>query len=144
VNYPLTTCTQGEYDFFKKHSPYLVEKLGDHLIVTDVNDGYMARSIPLVFIFFGTKRQLQFWLRNKDLNPKHIFLATEGRRMQGLRARPYPIYFDEYWAPMGQDERIELSITHHEIWNMEDRAGSLKAVLRFLNPEDEKKWIRLA
>ena len=144
MNYPITTCTAGEYDVLKKHSPMLVDKLGDHLIVVKWEDQYLPRSMPLLFIFVGTEKQKQYWLRDKDIDPRDIVLITDMHRLQGRRGRPFPVQLDPYWAPMGPDEREATNRSNWYIQDMESKTGSLWDVVRFLHPEDEKKWIRLA
>lgn len=139
---PYTTCTSGEYVYLRSVAPSMVEKLGPALIETDEHDRI---ALPVRFIFFGSARQMQYWQRSHDIDPRNLFLAIDGRsRLQGLMGRPWPIYFDDMWVPQGTDERVMVDYTNHTVRDMESRSGSLWDVVRFLHPEDEKKWIRLA
>ncbi len=142
LNYPITTCTPGEFEYLRKWNPILVEKLGaDHLVMLD---DYHKDGLPLIFVFHGTERQRQFWLRDKDINPKHVKLVTDPGRLQGLRARVVPVSVDQFWVPMGLDERIGTASSEWYISDLRSRYGDLWDVCRYLHPEDQKRWVRLA
>ncbi|QFG13690.1 hypothetical protein PBI_SHEPARD_85 [Arthrobacter phage Shepard] len=134
-------CTPGEFDYIQKAHPQLVEKLGSHLVVTD---NHPLDSFPILFIFTGTPRQRDFWLRNKNIDPKHVRLITDYQRLQGMRARVLQVELDPLWAPMGPDERYAAAQSDWYIRDLRSRFGDLWDVVRALHPEDEKKWIRLA
>lgn len=142
LNYPYSDCTSGEFAFIKRSHPYLVQKLGLHLRVgpEKVDD-----SLPIIFVFEGTERQRDFWLRDKDIDPCHVKLLTDPGRLQGLRARVIPVHLDRFWTPLGIDERIGAISSGWYISDLRSRYGDLWDVVRFLHPEDpKKKWIRLA
>lgn len=141
LNFPYTDCTPGEFNYLKKSHPMLVQKLGLYLRVgpEKVDD-----SLPIAFVFHGTERQRQFWLRNKDIDPKHVKLITDPSRLQGLRARVIEVNIDHCWSPMGFDERIGTEYSKWYISDLRSRYGNLWDVCRFLHPEDQKRWVRLA
>jgi hypothetical protein len=133
----------GEYAFLQKLYPRLVEALGDHLVINDDQDGRDA--IPLIFVFFGTERQRLFWLRDKDIDPKHVRLALDIERLQGLRARVIPVSVDPFWHPVGIDERYRFGAAEWYIKDMESKVGSLWDVRHEVNPIPEnERWVRLA
>lgn len=142
INCLLTSCTPGEYDYLKKIHPHTVEALGEHI---DIRDAMTRDAIPLVFVFFGSERQRKFWLRDKDIEPKHVRLATDPSRLQGLRARVIPVRVDPYWQPMGIDERNAVISSDWHLRDMESKVGSLWDVRNEVNPVPEnERWIRLA
>ncbi|QGZ17290.1 hypothetical protein SEA_GIANTSBANE_86 [Arthrobacter phage Giantsbane] len=137
-------CTPGEFDYIRKAHPSLVEKLASHLVVHNEPPQQPFTSLPIVFIFTGTDRQRDYWLRDKDIDPKHIRLITDYQRLQGMRARVLQVELDPFWAPMGPDERYAAAQSDWYIRDLRSRYGDLWDVVRTLHPEDEKKWIRLA
>lgn len=143
IKYPKSFCTSGEFDFLKKKYPDLVEKLGDYLVGND-DTTVVEDALPLCFIFFGTEKQRRFWMRDKDIDPRHVRLATDYRRIQGLRARVVDVCIDPFWIPMGVDERCALQSSDWECKKLIAMFGTLHDVVRMLHPEDDKKWIRLA
>jgi hypothetical protein len=147
LNYPYTSCTAGEYVYMQNYNPHLVEALGDYLFIEREHndDPRLERSIPLLFVFHGSSRQRGFWLRNKNINPKHVHLIIEPERLQGLRARAVPVSLDPFWHPMGIGERSAALSSEHYIRDLRDRYGDLWDVRKEVNPiPDNEKWVRLA
>lgn len=142
LNFPITTCTPGEFEYIKKTHSMLIEKLGsDHLVVID---DHHRDALPLIFVFYGTERQRDFWMRDKDINPKHVRMLTDPGRLQGIRARVMPVRLDHYWTPFGIDERNAAATSEWYISDLRSRFGDLWDVCRYLHPEDQKRWVRLA
>lgn len=141
LSFPYTDCTAGEFNYIRQSHPLLVQKLGLHLRVgpEKVDD-----SLPIIFVFRGTERQRDFWLRDKDIEPKHVKLVTDPGRLQGLRARVIEVSVDHFWVPMGLDERIGTASSEWYISDLRSRYGDLWDVCRYLHPEDQKRWVRLA
>jgi len=140
---PHTVCTMAEYILLQKMRPRLVEALGTYLIPMEEMD--YSSGLPLIFVFYGTERQMQYWLLNKDIDPKHVRLITEPNRLQGLRARAIPIRIDPYWHPVGLDERVGFDSSEWYLKDMESKVGSLWDIWNQVNPVPEnERWIRLA
>ncbi|ASR84088.1 hypothetical protein SEA_TEACUP_82 [Arthrobacter phage Teacup] len=141
---PHTVCTPAEYAALKELYPRLVEGLGDYLIPRLDIFSY-ENALPLVFVFMGTEKQRKFWMRDKDLNPKHVRLVTEPAYLQGLRARAVPVRVDPYWTPLGIDERVDYAASKWYLEDMESKVGSLWDIRNQENPIPENdRWIRLA
>ncbi|UTN92084.1 hypothetical protein SEA_DARBY_80 [Arthrobacter phage Darby] len=140
---PHTVCTMAEYVVLQKMHPRLVEGLGEYLVPKD--NGSYENAVPFLFVFMGTEKQMQFWLRDKDLNPKHVRLITKPEYLQGLRARAVPVGVDPYWVPFGIDERISYNSSKWYLEDMESKVGSLWDIRNQVNPIPEgERWIRLA
>lgn len=81
-----------------------------------------AADVPVLYIFFGYKQELTRWRLEHGIAAKDTFLARDYAQMQGLRARPVPVYD---WGWMSNNIRHNIVLqAREEIYQLEARYGS--------------------
>jgi hypothetical protein len=79
-------------------------------------------EVPVHYIFFGFKQEMTKWRLKHGISPKDTTLARDWVKLQGLRARPIPVYD---WGWMRNNTRHEIALrARHEIYGLESRYGS--------------------
>lgn len=79
-------------------------------------------DIRPLYIFFGYKQELTKWRLANDIAVKDTFLARDWRKMEGLIARPIPVYD---WGWMRNNVKHEIVLRAREgIYRLESMYGS--------------------
>jgi hypothetical protein len=96
--------------------------IDEHFKIRTIPNCTCRCDIPVLYIFFGYKKELTKWRLKHGIAAKNTFLARDWEKMAGIRARPVPVYD---WGWMNNNVRHEIVLQAREvIYEMESKFGS--------------------